>query len=43
MHPDIEINALSEVYEALKVLNHAQIKRILDWVTGKFDLDNQPY
>jgi hypothetical protein len=43
MNTDIEINALSEVYEALKVLNHAQIKRILDWVTGKFDLDNQPY
>jgi hypothetical protein len=43
MHPDIEINALSNVYEALKVLNNAQVKRILDWVTGKFDLDKQPY
>jgi hypothetical protein len=42
MHTDNEINALSEVYEALKVLNNAQVKRILDWVTGKFDLDNQP-
>jgi hypothetical protein len=42
MNPDIEINALSEVYESLKVLNNAQVKRILDWVTGKFDLDNQP-
>jgi len=42
MHSDIEINALSNVYEALKVLNNAQIKRILDWVTSKFDLDNQP-
>jgi hypothetical protein len=43
MQPDIEINALSEVYEALKVLNNAQVKRILAWVTGKFDLDKQPY
>ena len=42
MNPDIEINALSNVYESLKVLNNAQIKRILDWVTGKFDLDKQP-
>jgi hypothetical protein len=42
MQPDIEINTLSEVYETLKVLNNAQIKRILDWVTSLFNLDNQP-
>jgi hypothetical protein len=43
MNPDIEINALSEVYESLKVLNNAQIKRVLDWVSSKFDLEKQPY
>ena len=43
MHTDSEINALSEVYEALKALNNAQIKRILDWVASKFDLDKQPF
>jgi hypothetical protein len=42
MSPDKEINALSNVYEALKGLNNAQIKRILDWITGKFELDKQP-
>jgi hypothetical protein len=42
MHPDNEINALSNVYEALKGLNHAQIKRILEWITGKFDLEKHP-
>ncbi|UCH92405.1 MAG: hypothetical protein JSV88_19200 [Candidatus Aminicenantes bacterium] len=39
MNPEPEINALSNVYEALKGLNKAQIKRILDWVTAKFILD----
>ena len=28
--------------EALKGLNNAQVKRILDWVTCKFDLEKQP-
>ena len=35
MSPDNEINALSNVYESLKGLNNAQIKRILEWITGK--------
>ena len=43
MQPDIEINALNEVYQALKVLNNAQVKRILDWAISKFDLEKQPY
>lgn len=42
MCQDGEINALNNVYEALKSLNHAQIKRILDWVKDKFDLDKHP-
>ena len=42
MYPDSEINALSNVYEALKGLNSAQIKRILDWVKDKFDPDKHP-
>ena len=42
MSPDNEINALSNVYESLKGLNNAQIKRILDWVKDKFDLEKQP-
>jgi hypothetical protein len=43
MNPDNEINALNEVYETLKGLDNAQIKRILVWVEDKFDLENQPY
>jgi hypothetical protein len=39
MYHDQEINALSSVYEALKGLNNDQIKRIIDWVTSKFSLD----
>lgn len=39
MYHDQEINALSNVFEALKGLNNDQIKRIIDWVTSKFDLD----
>lgn len=39
MYPEDEINALSNVYEALKELNSAQVKRIIDWVTSKFNLD----
>lgn len=39
MYHDQEINALSNVYEALKGLNNDQIKRIIDWVTSKFSLD----
>ncbi|MGD2086678.1 MAG: hypothetical protein PVH61_10875 [Candidatus Aminicenantes bacterium] len=42
MEPDNEINALNSVYEAIKGLNNAQIKRILDWITSKFDLEKQP-
>jgi hypothetical protein len=42
MLPDDEINALSKVYESLKGLNNAQVKRIIDWVTGKFALDKHP-
>ncbi len=42
MQPDNEIIALSNVYEALKVLNNAQIKRILAWLTSKFNLDKYP-
>ncbi|UCH92754.1 MAG: hypothetical protein JSV88_20995 [Candidatus Aminicenantes bacterium] len=41
MYQDKEINALSDVYESLKGLNHAQIKRIIDWVTSKFGLDDR--
>ena len=42
MYPDHEIDALSNVYEALKGLNHAQVKRIVDWVASKFGLDKKP-
>jgi hypothetical protein len=42
MYPDNEINALSKVYESLKELNNDQVKRIIDWVTGKFNLDKYP-
>ena len=42
MYPDNEINALSKVYESLKGLNNAQVKRIIDWVTSKFALDKHP-
>ena len=39
MYHDAEINALSNVYDALKGLNNEQIKRIIDWATSKFALD----
>ena len=42
MYPDREISALSNVYESLKGLNNAQVKRIIDWVTSKFALDKHP-
>ena len=42
MLTDDEINALSKVYESLKGLNNAQVKRIIDWVNGKFALDKYP-
>ena len=42
MYHDPEIKALSNVYEALKGFNNDQIKRIIDWVTGKFELDKHP-
>jgi hypothetical protein len=42
MYHDKEINALSNVYEILKGLDNTQIKRILDWVTGKFEMEKQP-
>jgi hypothetical protein len=43
MHTDNEINALNDVYETLKGLDNAQIKRILVWVEDKFDLEKHPY
>ena len=42
MYHDPEINALSNVYEVLKGFNNDQIKRIINWVTGKFELDKPP-
>jgi hypothetical protein len=42
MYYDPEINALSNVYEALKALDNDQIKRIVDWVSSKFELDKYP-
>ena len=42
MQADNEIKALNDVYETLKGLDNAQIKRILVWVEDKFDLENQP-
>lgn len=42
MYPDYEINALSKVYESLKGLNKVQVKRIIDWITSKFALDEHP-
>jgi hypothetical protein len=39
MYHDQEINALSNVFETLKGLNNDQIKRIIDWVNSKFNLD----
>ena len=38
MYRDPEINALSNVNEALEGLNRDQVKRILGWVTDRFDL-----
>jgi hypothetical protein len=38
MHQDQEILALSQVNEALKVLNKNQVKRIVDWVSDRFGL-----
>jgi hypothetical protein len=43
MQANNEINALNDVYETLKGLDNAQIKRILVWVEDKFDLEKQPY
>jgi hypothetical protein len=42
MYHDPEINALSNVYEVLKVLDNDKIKRIINWVTSKFELDKTP-
>lgn len=39
MYQDQEINVLSSVYETLKRLDNDQIKRIVDWVTSKFNLE----
>lgn len=41
MNKDPEIEALSSVYDTLRGLNHAQIKRIIDWVTDKFGLSEE--
>jgi len=43
MYTDNEINALNDVYETLKGLDNKQIKRIVNWVEDKFDLEKQPY
>jgi hypothetical protein len=42
MYYDAEINALSNVYEVLKALDNDQIKRIIDWVSSKFELEKYP-
>jgi len=42
MYHDPEINAMSSVFEALKALDNDQIKRIIDWVNSKFELDKYP-
>ena len=42
MYHDPEIKALSNVYEVLQGLDNDQIKRIINWVTGKFELDKHP-
>jgi predicted transcriptional regulator len=41
MYPDQEINALNDVYKALRGLNPAQIKRIIEWLASKYHLDKQ--
>jgi len=41
MNQDPEIDALSSVYDTLTGLNHAQIKRIIDWITDKFGLSEE--
>ena len=42
MYPDSEIHALSSVYDELKGLNNSQIKRIIEWIGSKFELDKYP-
>jgi hypothetical protein len=42
MAPCNEINALNDVYESLSGLDNAQIKRILNWVKDRFELDKPP-
>ena len=42
MSHDKEIDALSKVYEHLKGLNKGQIKRIMDWLGDKYDLEKKP-
>jgi hypothetical protein len=42
MSHDNEIDALSKVYDSLKGLNNVQVKRVIDWVASKFELDKYP-
>ncbi len=38
MEQDLEINAMSQVFQAFKDLDNGQRKRIVDWVTARFGL-----
>ena len=40
MYDDPEISAMSNVLDALKGLDNNQVKRVLDWATSKFGLDD---
>lgn len=42
MELDPEISAMNEVLETFKYLNNGERKRIVDWVTARFKLD-EPY
>lgn len=41
MNKDPEIIALSNVYDSLRGLTHTQVKRIIEWITSKFGLDEE--
>jgi hypothetical protein len=41
MYQDQEINALNDVYEALVGLKPTQIKRIVEWLSSKYNLEKQ--
>ena len=42
MSQDNEIDALSKVYDSLTGLNNAQVKRVINWIASKFELDKYP-